>query len=126
MSIRRRMKTLEAYNLLNFLNNISKQCIGKLGYAVARNIRVLNTELTEFQNERNELIRKYGTKEGDNIFIEAGSEAFFKFQNEMKQYESLDLDIPLMKVDREVLEGSDLSADILLVLSNYMEKGDQE
>ena len=120
------MKTLEAYNLLNFLNNISKQCIGKLGYAVARNIRVLNTELTEFQNERNELIRKYGTKEGDNIFIEAGSEAFFKFQNEMKQYESLDLDIPLMKVDREVLEGSDLSADILLVLSNYMEKGDQE
>ena len=55
------MKTLEAYNLLNFLNNISKKCIGKLGYAVARNIRVLNTELTEFQNVRNELIRKYGT-----------------------------------------------------------------
>lgn len=120
------MKTIEAFNLLNFLNNIATKCKGKLGYAVARNIRVLNTELTEFQNERNELIRKYGTKEGDNIFIEAGSEAFFKFHNEMKQYESLDLDIPLMKVDREVLEGSDLSADILLVLSNYMEKGDQE
>ena len=126
MGIRRRMKTLEAYNLLNFLNNISKKCIGKLGYAVARNIRVLNTELTEFQNVRNELIRKYGTKDGDNIFIENGSEAFFSFQNEIKQYESIELDIPLMKVNREVLENSDLSADILLVLSNYMEKGDQE
>ena len=118
------MKTIEAFNLLTFLNGIATKCTGKLGYAVARNIRILNTELTEFQNARNELIRKYGTKDGDNIFIENGSEAFFSFQNEMKQYESIELDIPLMKVNREVLENSDLSADLLLVMSNYMEEND--
>ena len=120
------MKTIEAFNLLTFLNGIATKCKGKLGYAVARNIRVLNTELTEFQNKRNELIKKYGTNDGDNIFIENGSEAFFSFQNEMKEYVNIELDISLMKVGQDVLENSDLSADILLVLSSYMEKGDQE
>lgn len=114
------MKTSTANSLLSFLNNISKKCNGKLGFAVARNIRILSTELTEYHNQRNELIKKYGTEKGDQIIIENGSKEHADFIKEMKEYEDIELEINLMKVDEETLSNSDLSADIMVILINYM------
>lgn len=114
------MKTNEALIFSNFLTDIASKCTGKLGYAIARNIRLLNTELTEYNNKRNELIRKYGAEKGDQIVIEKGSKEYYSFLEEMKEYEDIDVDVELMKVSQEILESSELNANTMLILMDYM------
>lgn len=114
------MKTTEASMLKTFLESIAKECTGKLGYAVARNIRILTTELTEFENEREKLIRKYGKQNGDQIIIENGSKEYFEFLEEMKEFEDIELNFELMKVSQELLENSNLTADKMYILINYL------
>lgn len=114
------MKTNTANMLKNFLESIANECTGKLGYAVARNIRLLSTELTEYNDRRNELIRKYGVENDGVISVENGSEGFYKLMEEMKEYEDIEINIELMKVSEDTLSNSNISADKMLVLMDYM------
>jgi len=114
------MKTKEALGIKNYLDSVATDCTGKLGYAVARNIRLLNTELTEYNDKRNELIRKYGTEKDGNISIAIGTEEHKKFVEEMAQYDDIELEVELMKVNEDVLSNSNLSANSMLVLMDFM------
>lgn len=117
------MKTGEAFNLLNFLTTeVSPKASGILGYAVAKNIRLLGQELTEYSKLRNDLIVKYGEKSGDGYTIAPNSDSFKVFLTEFSQYQTLDIDVDLMKVDSEVLINSGLTANLLEPLITYMEK----
>lgn len=117
------MKTGEAFNLLNFLTaEVSPKASGMLGYAVAKNIRLLGQELTEYTKLRNDLIVKYGEKNGDGYTIAPNSDNFKDFLSEFSQYQTLDIDVDLMKVDSEVLISSGLTANLLEPLITYMEK----
>lgn len=117
------MKTGEAFNLLNFLTTeVSPKASGMLGYAVAKNIRLLGQELTEYTKLRNDLIVKYGEKNGDGYTIAPNSDNFKDFLTEFSQYQTLDIDVDLMRVDSEVLIDSGLTANLLEPLITYMEK----
>lgn len=78
----------------------------KLGYAAARNTRVLNTELTEFDKMKNDLIIKYGTKEVDgdgketgNVIIKPDNERINDFLEEMERYSTIEHDVNLFQLN---------------------------
>lgn len=80
----------------------------KLGYAAARNTRVLNTELTEFDKMKNDLIIKYGTKEvnGDgketgNVIIKPDNERINDFLEEMERYSTIEHEVNLFQLNYE-------------------------
>ena len=64
-----------------------------IGYAAARNARLLRDELTEFHKVRNELVEKYGERELDEdgnetgrIMVSPSSEHFRDFADELRRY----------------------------------------
>lgn len=78
----------------------------KLGYAAARNTRLLNTELTEFDKTKNDLIIKYGTKEVDkngnetgNVIIKPDNERINDFLEEMERYSTIEHDVNLFQLN---------------------------
>ena len=107
------------FQLSNYLDAIASKCTGKLGYYVAKNLRLLKNELVEYNDKRNELIRKYGTQNGDNIVIENGSEAYFNFMKELKEYDSIESGVNLIKFDSSLLENSTLDAREQMVMLEY-------
>ena len=78
----------------------------KLGYAAARNTRILDTELTEFDKMKNDLIIKYGTKEVDkngketgHITIKPDNERINDFLEEMERYSTIEHDVSLFQLN---------------------------
>ena len=53
---------------LNSLNKISNKVKGKLAYCVARNMRKLTSELTEFENIKNNYICEHGVKDENGLY----------------------------------------------------------
>ena len=79
----------------------------KIGYAAARNTRILRDALTEFLAFKNELIRKYGQLDeatGD-ISIFAGTPNFDKFKEEFSAYADIEQEVDIMPVKYEDVIG---------------------
>ncbi len=90
---------------------------GKLGYAAARNARILSNALVEYYNFRNELIKKYGEKIKDDngsetMGININSPNFDIFTKEMEEYMYIEHNVDLMTVSytdaMEVLTGEEM------------------
>lgn len=79
------MNLLHADLLANNISKMLKDAKGITAYALARNLRMLNTELTEFHNAKKEAFEKYGTQEGDSLVIKP--ENMDKYIEEMKKFE---------------------------------------
>ena len=76
-----------------------------IGYACARNSRILENELNEFNNFKNNLLIQYGHKDLDNNGVETGSisldqtdEKYELAINEYKKIISLDRELPIIKI----------------------------
>ena len=76
-----------------------------IGYACARNSRILENELKEFNNFKNNLLIQYGHKELDDNGVETGSisldqtdEKYEMAINEYKKIVSLDRDLPIIRI----------------------------
>ena len=110
-------KTL--FELGTFLNAVASKCTGKLGFYVAKNIRKMNEELTAYNNSRNELIRKYGKQNGENIVIEPNSDSFYKFLEEMKTYDEIETEFETIKFSSSLLEESNLNAQEQMIMLDY-------
>ncbi len=91
----------------------------RIGYAAARNCRVLSDSLTEYNRFKNELIEKYGEPdkaedgtELPTISIKIGSKAFKLFRDEMAPYDNMEHEVELMTVKYEdvidVLSGAEI------------------
>ena len=100
----------------------------KAGYVAARNTRLLMTELTEFNNIRNELIRKYGKPDVDEdgrelgtVSIDIGSEEFRKFTEEIGEYINIEHDVQIMKMKYDEVVGI-LSGEEILALDWMLEE----
>ena len=102
---------------LSVLKIISTKVSGKLGYAVARNIRELSTSLSEYTGIKNTLITKYGENNGKEIILSVESENYKKYQDEIKEYSDIEHDINIMLVEPDEIYKSTLTAD---VISNIM------
>lgn len=117
----RKMTNKQAYNCYTFLKNNSKNCKGKLGYAVARNIRKLGDELTEYIQQLNNLVIKYGKKDQNGSqYVSVNDPNYELILKEMKAFDELECNVEIMKVNQETLESSDLHADVMLGLMDFM------
>lgn len=75
----------------------------KIGYIAARNYRILDDCLTEFQVFRDELIKKYGEVDKDEngnelptISINVGSPNFKRFCDELEPFNNMEHEVDLM------------------------------
>lgn len=102
---------------LNSLTTISSKVKGKLAYCVARNIRKLSSELTEFEKIKNEYICEHGTETNDGRFmIETNSDEYKKFLEFIKDFVSIEHDVDIFMISEEEICNSDLTGNEILSL----------
>lgn len=112
-------KNSELKTMLNGLKAVLKHN-GKVGYAAARNTRLIQDALTEYTEEERKLILKYGKKEKDENGNETGgarlsieSPEFNKFLEELEPYLEIEHEVNIMQVeaaDLEKLTGEEILA----------------
>lgn len=111
------LTNIEISNHINALNQIKTKVTGKLGFIVAKNLRKLINEFSEFECVRNQLINKYGTVDEQGTFgIKAGTEAYNSFLKEIQEYYDIKQDVSILKVDVDTICNSSLNADEILKL----------
>ena len=76
------MKTSQAENILIALEYF-KGVHGKVGVRIARNKRMIEEELVEYFNAKNELIRKYGEEKNGIFQVNPMSDNYKKFMEEI-------------------------------------------
>lgn len=108
-----KITNLEAWNFLQSSSEINES--GKLGFAIAKNMRKLADELKEYDAKRNELIEKYGTAMGDGRFS-LTSENASMLQKEMAEYDSIEFEFSPMTVSEEVFYGGSLNSNQMYTL----------
>lgn len=72
---------------------------GTLGYAAAYNKRKLVQEATEYLIRKDELIKKYGTQDGESYSINPSMDAWKDFEAELLPLAQIEHEIDLMQVD---------------------------
>ena len=113
------MKITQALLLQQFLSTMLNQK-GIVGYKIARNLRMINEELIEYNKQREELFKKYGTQEGDSLKIDKDSENYLLFMKEMKPFDDLEVEFNFLKITQDELMNSELTAEQMLILSDYI------
>lgn len=114
------MNILLADNLCVALTKMLPKARGRLAYILARDVRLLNTELIEFHNEQRKLFSIYGHYQDGEYVIMKGSEEYQKYLDSLKQFNDIELDIKLMNVNEEDIINSDLNGDEMLILQDYL------
>ena len=88
---------------------------GKLGFAIAKNTRKLESELKEFIEKRKELFLKYGSKNDDgSLAIETNR--IKDFLNDFDAYASMEFEFQPQLVDQETFCSGSLTSDQMYVL----------
>ena len=74
---------------------------GKAGYAIMRNIRILQPNLEDFEKVRLNLFKKYGTTndDGNNYSVSKESENYDEFIKEYEELFNIEADIELYQID---------------------------
>lgn len=102
---------------LSALVAVSERATGKLGYAIARNIRKLSEELTEYQSLKDKAIIKYGTTdENGQSRIQIGSPEYESYLEEMKEYMNIEHEVQIFAVTAEEVLNTDLNAKEMLAI----------
>lgn len=112
------MKIKQADQLAQILSTML-QSKGIVGYKIARNLRMINEELTEYNEIKMDLFKKYGEQDDDKLIINKDSENYSLFLNEISQYEEQEVDFNFRKFTEEELQNSDLTAEQMYFLSEY-------
>lgn len=120
-----KLTNFEMFSMIETLNShLDKKDL--VGYAAARNTRILNTECAEFIKRRDELIGEYGEpyvdengRETGQTFISPQSQNFDEFAKELEKYGFIEHDVELYQIPETdvigVLSGNEiLSLDWML------------
>lgn len=103
-----KMTNIEAFHSVNVMSGLRES--GKLGYAIARNMRKLNDELTEYIHIRDELIRKYGTSQGENEY-RIPPENTELFVQEMSEYNNIEFEFIPYKIPESLFYSGGMTSD---------------
>lgn len=114
------INVFEADTLMNKIQGILKEVKGISAYILAKNLRLLTTELTEFEKAKRDLLEKYGDKEENTVSINSNSEHFNEFVEEMKIYEQENIEVEFRKLTEEQIAESGLNGEQIFYLSKYM------
>ena len=105
------LTNLEMLNFLSNLNSISDKVTGKVAYFVARNIRKISSELTEF----NQIKDKY-IYEKQLYDITEESQEYQDFLLYINQFIDIKHEVEISKIDAKELYNSNLTAKDILEL----------
>ena len=108
-----KLKNAEAYQSLIIMQESAET--GMLGFAIAKNRRMLANELVEYDQKRNELIQKYGEHVDGNNFTFTPENAK-QFYEEMAQYDNIEIEFEPMQVSEDVFCGGGLTSDQMYAL----------
>lgn len=114
------MKIAEAEHLAEVLSTMLKEK-GVVGYKIARNLRMINDELKEYYELKQELFRKYGTEDGDRIIINKDSENYPLFIKEISPLAEQEVNFDFRKISEEELMSSNLTAEQMYLLKDMEE-----
>lgn len=93
------------------LEGLMEKTQGRLGYAIAKNHRMILNELKEYQGLKDSAIMRFGTKnEQGRASIQVGTDAYEKYLEEMKQYDDIESDVNIVMVKADDVYSSNLSA----------------
>jgi len=93
----------QAFEILTMLA-ASKET-GKLGFALAKQRRYIETELTEFINIRNAIVREHTAEDG-RLYPDQIADA----NKELSEYLDLPCDFPVVHVDEDTFTSGTLTA----------------
>ena len=111
----------------NALNQVSEKTAGRLGYAIARNMRKLSEELVEYQKLKDKFIVKYGTQdENGNVSILVGSEAFDNYIADMREYMDISHEVDIFMVTEDEVINSELNAKEMLAIDFMTTKREEK
>lgn len=116
--MKKTLKNCQMVGMLHQLEPVLSQR-NRLGYAAARNFRILSDALTEYNRFKMELVEKYGEPdraedgtELPTVSIKVGSQSFKSFCDEMVPYNNIEHEVDLMTAKFEdtigVLSGEEI------------------
>lgn len=124
--MKKKLKNIQMDRMINSLQQVLSHR-DKIGYYAARNYRILNDSLIEYQNFKNSLIAKYGTtdvdsdgKELQTISIKVGSQNFDDFLKELEPFNNIEHEVELMIAKYEDAIGC-LSGEEILAIDWMLE-----
>lgn len=124
--MKKKLKNIQMDQMINSLQKVLSHR-DKIGYYAARNYRILNDSLIEYQNFKNSLIAKYGTTDVDSdgnelqtISIKVGSQKFDDFLKELEPFNNIEHEVELMIAKYEDAIGC-LSGEEILAIDWMLE-----
>jgi hypothetical protein len=124
--MKKKLKNIQMDQMINSLQKVLSRR-DKIGYYAARNYRILNDSLVEYQNFKNSLISKYGTTDVDTdgnelqtISIKVGSQNFDDFLKELEPFNNIEHEVELMIAKYEDAIGC-LSGEEILAIDWMLE-----
>lgn len=113
------MNCKEAENLALSLSTML-DTKGIVGLKIARNLRMINDELREYYEYKQELFKKYGEEKDGNLIINKESENFPLFLKEVIPLEMQEVEFNFRKITENELAESGLTAGQMNAIWDYM------
>ncbi len=96
----------EMFENIELLSGLNEK--GKVGYAIARNLRKLKEECTEYLNTRTEAFSKYGTViDKDKGIVNISADIL---EREIKDIKDIEHNVDIYKVDEETFINGNLTS----------------
>ena len=114
-----KLSIIDADNLTQIIEPMLKDAKGITAYALAKNLRLLATELREYHDTKMKLFQKYGVQDGDKITIDKNSENYQKFIDEFKMFEKEEVEIDFRILKEDDLKDCNLNGEQIYLLSKY-------
>lgn len=116
-----KLKNIEMEHMVNLLSNHLERT-DKIGYAAARNTRILQNAALEYLQRREQLVNKYGETELDESGRPTGrkmlkftSPAFKDFAEELEEYALIEHDVDLFKIPYDEAIGKLSGSELLSI-----------
>lgn len=112
---------MKLYQLLNADKAIealgeSKNLKAKTAYTVAKDIKMINEEVDNYKKVFNDMLLKYGHEQDGNYVISEQDETFPVFIKEHNELVNTELDLNLVQLSIDDLDGAELTPNQLIAL----------
>lgn len=112
-----------AFDMLVALEGAANEC-GQLGFAIAKNRRIIKAELEEYIKKRDEIILKYATKDNNGQLLIDDSSSITA-NAELSPYSAMECEVKILKVPESVFCGGTLTSEQMFNL-DFMVKEDDK
>ncbi len=114
------MATYKTSDLIKMRNDLDDMLpkTDVIGFAAAKNARVLDAELSTFNKKRDELIRELGEEDEENsgsYSIQPNTEAYSEFAKRLMEYAEVECEVSICTIAASKAEGKLSGSEMLKV-----------